>query len=252
MKKYEAEGVPVETAWSTNGLGAWVYKGWYIDPRSSEFGENGKYFKHNIPEAKKLLAAAGHPNGLEVISNQIATPDYGPNYQQYIEVYDGMTAEAGFVFKKAIQDYRTNWATGFRDSHGWFEGMAYRLIPGASDPGDQLYMFFNKAGSIYYGFDPDGKGLRSNDPSTFVGDPTCNDLTDRMRTEFDDDKRKSLAIELQKYLGKMQYMIYYPGAVTGFQLAWPAVRNWRVLRTGDFGQLWASYWVDDTQPPLKV
>ena len=249
VKKFEDAGVPVETAWNTNGLGAWTYKGWFVDPKSSEFGENGKYFKHDITGAKQLLSAAGFPDGIEVISNQIGTLDYGPNYPKYIEVFDGMTSDAGFKFKKAIQDYKTNWSPGFRDSHGWFEGMAYRLIPGASDPGDQLYMYFNKGGSIYYGFDADGKGLTSNDPSSFVGDPTCNDLTDKMRTEFDDDKRKSMGIELQKYVGKQQYMIYYPGAATGFQLAWPKVRNWRVFQTGDWGQYWASLWVDASQKP---
>jgi hypothetical protein len=51
-----------------------------------------------------------------------------------------------------------------------------------------------------------------------------------MRTEFDDGKRKSLAQELQRYLGRMQYKHLGLAAASGFQLAWPAVRNWRVLR----------------------
>jgi peptide/nickel transport system substrate-binding protein len=249
VSKFESAGVPVDTAWSTNGLWAGVYKGWWMDPRDDAFGENKKYFEHNVEEAKKLLASAGYGDGLDVISNQINTPDYGPNYLTQVEVLDGMTSEVGFRFTKAIQDYKTNWATEFRDSHGYFDGMAYRLIPGASDPGDTLYMYFNKGGSVYYGFNPDGKGLASKDASSFLGDPICDDLTNRMRLEFDDAERKRLAIELQRYIGKTQYMVYPVGAATGFQLAWPAVRNWRVNRTLDWGQLWASYWVDPTQPP---
>jgi hypothetical protein len=72
-----------------------------------------------------------------------------------------------------------------------------------------------------------------------------------MKTEFDNDKRKAYAQDLQRYLGKMQYKHLGLAAATGFQLAWPAVRNWRVLRTNDWGQTWPSYWIDDTQPPFK-
>jgi hypothetical protein len=72
-----------------------------------------------------------------------------------------------------------------------------------------------------------------------------------MKAEFEDAKRKAYAMELQKYLGKMQYKHLGLGAATGFELAWPAVRNWRVLRTNDWGQRWASYWLDETLPPFK-
>jgi hypothetical protein len=74
-----------------------------------------------------------------------------------------------------------------------------------------------------------------------------------MKTEFDDAKRKAYAQELQRYLGKMQYKHLGLGSASGFQLAWPAVRNFRVLRapTNDWGQIWASYWVDETLPPFK-
>jgi ABC-type transport system substrate-binding protein len=249
VSKYTSQGVPVNTAWNTSVLST-VYKGWWADPQGKDFGENAKYFQRDIAEAKKLLSAAGFANGIEVISNQIGGPDYGPNYATQIEVMDGFAAEAGFRYKKAIQDYRTNWTADFRDSSGWFEGMAFRLQPGASDPGDQMYAEYNKGGSQYYGFDPDGKGLTAKDASTFIGDRTCDDLTNKMKTEFDNDKRKQYAQELQRYLGKMQYKHLSLGAATGFQLAWPAVRNWRVHRTPDWGQLWASYWVDQTQPPF--
>jgi ABC-type transport system substrate-binding protein len=251
VSKFTSQGVPVETAWNA-AVPSTAFAGWWLDPKGNDFGENARFFKHDVAEAKKLLAAAGHPNGLEVISNQIGTPDYGPTHLQHIEVLDGFAAEAGFSFKKVIQDYRTNWPAEFRDSGGFFEGIAYRLQPGASDPGDQLYAEYNKGGSQYYGFDPDGKGLASREASTFIGDPTANDLTDKMKLEFDTDKRKQYALELQKHLGKMQYKQPTLGAASGFQVAWPAVRNWRVLRSMDFGQTWASYWLDTTLPPHKA
>lgn len=250
VSKFTSQGVPVDTAWSTAVLPS-VFKGWWLDPKSKEFGPNAQYYQKNIAEAKKLMSAAGFANGLTVVSNQ-ADSGYGANYARGVEVMEGFASEAGFKFQKAIQGYTTNWPNEFRDSLGFFEGIAYRLQPGASDPGDQMYAEYNKGGSQYYGFDPDGKGIASKDASTFAGDPTCDDLTNKMKSEFDDAKRKSYAHELQKYLGKLQYKHLGLGASTGFQLAWPAVRNWRVLQgINDWGQIWASYWVDETLPPNK-
>jgi len=249
VSKFASQGVPVESAW--NGpVPATAYKGWPLDPKSKDFGPNAQYYQRNVAEAKKLLAAAGYANGLTVTANQIGGPDYGPNYAKYIEVLEGFAGEAGFKFSKAIQGYAINWMPDFRDSHGYFEGLAYRLFPQASDPGDQLYAEYNKGGSVYYGFDPDGKGIDSK-TGPYIGDPTCDDITDKMRLEFDDNKRKSMGHDLQRYVGKMQYQVGYLGAATGFQLAWPAVKNWRMFSGNDSSQVWASYWIDETLPPFK-
>jgi peptide/nickel transport system substrate-binding protein len=250
VQRFTAQGVPVETQISTS-VHASVYRGWWLDPRGKDFGPNSVYYKKDLAETKKLLAAAGFPNGITVVANQ-ADSGYGPNYTRGIDVMEGFASEGGFKFDKKIQGYTTNWPKEFRDGGGFFEGIAYRLQPGASDPGDQMYAEYNKGGSQYYGFDPDGKGIASQDRSTFIGDPTCDELTAKMKTEFDDGKRKALAQDLQRYLGKMQYKHLSLAAGTGFQLAWPAVRNWRVFQgVNDWGQLWASYWLDQTQAPLK-
>ena len=42
-----------------------------------------------------------------------------------------------------------------------------------------------------------------------------------MRTEFDDNKRKGYAQDLQRYLGKQQYQLDALGSATGFQLPGP-------------------------------
>ncbi len=110
-------------------------------------------------------------------------------------------------------------------------------------------MYFNSGGSIYYGFNPDGIGLTSADPATFIGDPTCNELTNQMQLEFEPEARKALAHEVQKYVGGHQYLMYTPVSASNFQLAWQAVKNWRVFQTPDWGQYWSSLWVDPSRPP---
>jgi len=189
-------------------------------------------------------------NGVEVNSHQIGTSDYGLQYAPQIAALEGFAAEAGCRFTKVIHNYTSDWLPEIRDSRGFFDGIAYRATPIPAEPGDALYVTYNKSGSFYYGFDPDGKGVSSaNGP--FTGDPTCEDLTTKIRAEFDDAKRRSLAWDLQRYLGKQQYFTRAHGSATSFDAAWPAVRNFAVFSGLSWGYLWKNYWVDDTQAPLK-
>ena len=170
VETFKAQGVPVDVFWN-GALPQASFKGWWLDPQGKDFGPNASYFQHNLAESKKLLAAAGFANGLTVTSNQISDQSYGPLYAKYIEVLEGMTGEAGFKFDKKLQGYATNWMPEFRDGHGYFDGVAYRLTPYPADPGDAMYSAYNKGGGIYYGFDADGKGTPKGQP--FTGDPTC-------------------------------------------------------------------------------
>lgn len=70
-----------------------------------------------------------------------------------------------------------------------------------------------------------------------------------MRREFDDTKRKSLAVDVQRYLGKMMYIVRNPGGATGFALAWPAMKNFNVFISDPIP--YARNWIDDSLPPLK-
>jgi ABC-type transport system substrate-binding protein len=246
-EKFKAGGTPVDLHWHA-ALPKTAFRGWPLDPKGKDFGPNAQYYQHNIAEARKLLSAAGVAN-TTMESHAIAGPDYGANYPKFVEVMEGMAREAGFNLEKKLEGYATNWMPEYRDSKGYFNGVAFRLTPYPADPGDAMYSAYNKGGGIYYGFDADGKGTPKGQP--FTGDPTCEDLTNKMRTEFDTQKRIGYAHDLQRYLGKQQYQMDALGSATGFQLAWPAVRNWLVHRTNDWGQYWPSLWVDETLPPFK-
>jgi len=45
-------GMAPSRAWTRN-------EGWWLDPKSSDFGPNGKYLQHNVEEAKKLALRRG-------------------------------------------------------------------------------------------------------------------------------------------------------------------------------------------------
>jgi ABC-type transport system substrate-binding protein len=248
VSKFKEDGLEVETKWNTAARPS-DYKGWYLDPQSKDFGENAKYFEHNIAEAKKLMAAAGFPNGVSMDSHEAAGTNYGLTYAPQIEVVNGMAAEAGFKFTRQQYQAPAPWNADYRDSRGFFDGIAYRLTPVPPEPGEGLFALYNKDGSLNYGFDAEGKGLASKD-GPFIGDPTCDDLTKKMRTEFDNSKRVQYAHDLQKYLGRKQYFFHSLGSATGFNVAWPAVQNFAVFNGLTWGYLLKRYWLDTTKAPF--
>jgi ABC-type transport system substrate-binding protein len=248
VSRFKADGLEVETKWNSAARPS-DYKGWFLDPQSKDFGENAKYYEYNIAEAKKLMSAAGY-TGQTLDSNEAAGTNYGLTYAPQIETVHGMAAEAGFKFNRLQHQAPAPWNAEWRDSRGFFDGIAFRLTPVPAEPGDGLYALYNKNGSLNYGFDAEGKGVASKD-GPFLGDPTADDLTQKIRSEFDNAKRIAFAKDLQKHLGKMQYFHHAFGSATGFNVAWPVVRNFSVFNGLQWGYHWKRYWIDPEQPPLK-
>jgi len=109
----EREGLPVQTYWHT-AIGP--APGWRLDPKDSKFGENAKYFKYDVGEAKKLLAAAGYGNGLEIITSYIKGTELntnGSNFQKTAEVRQDMLRAIGVKPQVNLIDYTTGGLGGF-------------------------------------------------------------------------------------------------------------------------------------------
>jgi peptide/nickel transport system substrate-binding protein len=62
----------------------WALTSWWLDPRGPDFGPNAKFFKYDPAESRKLLAAAGFPDGMKV--ELVSTPGYGQRVVQQVEV----------------------------------------------------------------------------------------------------------------------------------------------------------------------
>jgi ABC-type transport system substrate-binding protein len=246
--EFTREGLPVETRWNTALQGNESNAGWWLDPKGKDFGPNAKYFQLNVAEAKKLLAAAGFPNGLELTSNHFTTSENGVDYVKFIDLFESMAAESGFRFKKNIIAYQ-DYLRSFRDSHGAFAGTAYKLGPGApsDDPAARLtYEFSTKGGIGFHGFDVSGKGDES-------GDPYVEAELAKARTDFDNEKRRTIIYELQRYLADQMYTLRWPGGSTQFELLWPAVQNYRVYRAGPSltnHVALTTWWLDETKAPF--
>jgi peptide/nickel transport system substrate-binding protein len=216
---------------------------WWLDPKGKDFGPNAMYFQHNVAEAKKLLSAAGYPNGFETISNQpgIEVPYAAPG-----SAIDGMIADIGITNKVHTLDYVREYIPIYRDGHGQYEGWAYMSTAGGGTGGGAAegllaLEYWSKGGAPFHGFSVNGK----NDQS---GDPQVDALIEKARVERDAERRRGLVADIQRYLAKAMYAIPNPGSATGFTLAWPCLGNYQVFHGA---RTLYRYWVDETKPPLR-
>jgi len=246
---FASAGLPVTKRWNTALEASENNTGWWLDPKSKDFGPNAKYLQRNVAEAKKLLSAAGHADGVELISNHFTTSQHGPDFVKLIELWESMSGEAGFKYEKNIIQY-TDYLRNFRDTQGKWPGVSYKLGPPApsSDPTARLtYEFSTKGGVGFHGFDAAGKGDQS-------GDPYVESQLTKARGDFDTERRRGIVHDLQRYLADAMYTIRWPGGASSFELTWPALRNYRVFRPGSQqANLVASttWWLDETQLPFK-
>lgn len=250
VSKFEAAGLPMETRWNTSFPA--TFDGWWLDPKGDEFGENAKYFAQNIEEAKALLAAAGYPDGLDVTSNVNAV-GYGGLHVSQAEVLDGMASEVGFrPVTNSVENYTADFIPKFRDSKGNYEGWSFKLGPVyANDPlAHLMYRYYSKGGVAFFGFDSAGKSDNS-------GDPELDAMMEKARGELDTEARRKMVFDIQRYLAKSMYGVWWPGGASTFNLAWAAVQNVEVFRgdnrAGGYSSIAGNsfnWWLDDTKPPL--
>ena len=183
------------------------------------------FYKQDIPGAKKLLAEAGYPDGIDA---KFWIANYSEGTIAAAELMQQQLKEAGIRVELFIHDRPTYLSRVFI-RHGEFEDMAYG--PQGTFTADQWLL-------AYYHSD----GGRN---SSWTNDAKLDKLIEDQHTELDPRKRTAILLEIQRYLVEQQFqsVIHSPLAD---QVFWPWLKDLSVSAGGDYpgGRQVDYYWID--------
>lgn len=221
VSAFQKEGYPTDVRYHSHISSGW--EGMWVDPKSAAMGAGGKNFEYNVAEAKKLLEAAGHANGIETDIAWISTGQYGTTFPKQAEVFKGMLEESGlFKLKQVNPDYQTDYLPNYYFAKGNFNGIAVGASTQYPEVDQFLYSYYHS------------KGARQK--VAFQGeasDAKLDGMIEAQRQELDAGKRKTMIQDIQKHMAETMPLIPYPGQSPTFSLFWPWIGNAGVFRSWD-------------------
>jgi len=188
-----------------------------------KLGEGAKYYKHDPAEAKRLLAAAGYPNGFPA---PMCFTTYGSTL--LVDIMQLVTRDlkaVGIDAKIDQKEYGAYISTCF---YGKFEAMTFGPQTGFMEPDNFLF-------GQYY---PEELKNQSH-----INDPVVADMLVRQRRTFDVAKRRELIYDIQRHLAKQQYYVQMPSGV--YVAVWEgALKNYGPNMGYDYGGRLQAAWLD--------
>jgi peptide/nickel transport system substrate-binding protein len=188
-----------------------------------QLGEGAKYYKYNPAEAKRLLAAAGYPNGFP---GSICFTTYGSSIlQDAMQLVQKQLKDVGIDAKIDQKEYGAYIASCF---YGNFPSMTFGPQTPFLEPDNFLF------GQYYPG---------ETKNQSHSNDPVVADMLVRQRRTFDVAKRREIIHEIQRYLAKQQYYVQLASGI--YVAAWEgAVKNYGPNLGYDYGGRLMAAWLD--------
>jgi ABC-type transport system substrate-binding protein len=252
---FAREGLELDIA--RNTIVAPGQVGYWLDPTNTrEFGDNHKYLKYNVEEAKKLMSAAGHGSGVTFNVYYNTENTYGAIYHQILDIWEGMLGGGGMTMRREGSPYAfyrdniydfylaKNYAN--RGSRG-LSGVVHRAVRGFPTVAAGLFGMMHPAGGFYQGVSPDGNNVDR-------GDSELNALLQKIKEEPDLKRQQSLVHDAIRHITGQMYNVPRPTNTKLFSNWWPAIGNVGLNSTYAGGNIWVeerlSWWVDSAKPPL--
>jgi peptide/nickel transport system substrate-binding protein len=189
----------------------------------AELGEGARYYRYDPAEAKRLLAAAGHPKGFQA---SVCFATYGStqlvDQMQLVLKY---LKDVGIDAKLDQKEYGAYQATC---RLGKFESMGFGPLTPFLEPDNFLF-------GQYYTGEPRNR--------SHVADPALDDLLVRQRRTADVKARRDVIHQIQRHLAKQQYYVHVPSQV--YIAVWDsALKNYGPNLGFDYGGRLVNAWLD--------
>jgi peptide/nickel transport system substrate-binding protein len=188
-----------------------------------KLGDGARYYQHDPAEAKKLLAAAGYPNGFP---GTMCFTTYGSTILvDSMQLVQKDLKAVGIDVKIDQKEYGAYIATCF---YGKFDSMTYGPQTGFLEPDNFLF-------GQYY---PEELKNQSH-----INDPVVADMLVRQRRTFDVAKRREIIYDIQRHLAKQQYYVQMPSGV--YVAVWEgALKNYGPNMDYDYGGRLMAAWLE--------
>ena len=189
----------------------------------TQLGEASRYYRYDPAEARRLLAAAGHPKGFPV---SICFATYGSTV--LVDTMQLVLKNLKDVGLDAKLDQKEYGAYVASCRLGKYESMGF----GPASP------FLEPDNVLFATHAPNEGRNRSH-----VTDPVLLDLLTRQRRAFDRSKRRELIHEIQRYLARQQYYVHMPSPT--YVAVWDqALKNYGPNLGFDYGGRLVGAWLE--------
>jgi peptide/nickel transport system substrate-binding protein len=184
--------------------------------------EGRRLYEQDVAGARRLLAEAGHPNGIK--SPVETTAGYGPDYMDFVQVWLKNLKAGGVETDLKLKEYGAFISSTI---FGKFDRLAVGLRGGFADFDSYLRTYIP------------GEPLNAGG----VNDPKLTAMIAQQRRTFDVAKRRDLIYEIQRYISQQAYYLF--DASVSAVCAWkPYVRNFGPNIGHDMGGRVMAAWLD--------
>ena len=199
-----------------------AFKDWSL-PIDQLPPDTRRLYEQDLPEAKRLLAEAGHGKGLKLPYE--TTPGFGPDYMDGVQIALKNWKAAGADLDVRLKEYPAAVASILV---GKFDRFAGWLFGAWDNPDSYLHRYHSP-------------GQPTN--ASGVNDPRVNEMMRLQRRTVDEAKRREILYDLQRYLATQVYYLYGPSAtvLAGWE---PHVKNFGPNFGHDYGGRLMVAWID--------
>jgi peptide/nickel transport system substrate-binding protein len=188
-----------------------------------QLGEGARYYRHDPAEARRLLNAAGHPNGLPA---SVCFATYGSTL--LVDTMQLVLKDLKAVGIDAKLDQKEYGAYQATCRVGKFDSMVYGPLTPFLEPDSFLY-------GQYYTGEPRNR--------SHVSDPALDDLLVRQRRTADAKARRDVLNQIERHLARQQYYVQSPSGT--YIAVWdPALKNYGPNLGYDYGGRLLAAWLD--------